>query len=398
MVQGRRDGIEYGQRSRPSFRVAVSVSLTVVQPSPTATSRAQKYRLLKWALIYWALWTLVALAFAGQHYLTSAKIGVPVGWRESVGGALADWYVFAVLSLATIHLAHRFNLAGPQWRLRLILHLVASAVFSLLWILIRAALARWFRLRGSEQAFGEVLRYVFVATVFFDVLVYWVVATGTHAVAYARSLRERERHLLELESRLTSARLQALQMQLNPHFLFNALNGIATLMYRDVDRAESMLMKLAGLLRHVVDRGPETHVRLRDELDFLDRYLALEQMRFGERVQVRREIEAATLTVRVPNLILQPLVENAIQHGLEPLPNGGTVTLRASRTAEGRLRLEVGDNGRGLPAGSEAIGGVGTANVRKRVKQLYGSGGSVVFAPGPGGGLWVTLELPWETT
>ena len=249
-----------------------------------------------------------------------------------------------------------------------------------------------------EQPFGEVLRYVFVATFFFNVLVYWVVATGTHAVAYAESLRERERRLLELEGLLISARLEALQMQLNPHFLFNALNGIATLMHRDVDRADSLLMKLAGLLRHVVDRGPETRVRLRDELDFIDRYLALEQMRFGDRIQVRREIDPTTLLALVPNLLLQPLVENALQHGLEPKPEGGVVTLRASRAANGRLRLEVGDNGCGLPAGAEAAGGVGTANVRARVRQLYGRAGSVVFGPAKGGGLWVTLELPWETT
>lgn len=351
-----------------------------------------------WAPVYLGLWTLVALAFAGQHFLTSAKIDRPVAWVESVLGALADWYVFAVLSLPAIHLAWRFNLAGAQWRLRLTLHLVASMVFSLIWILVRAGLAGVFQGRGSERPFAEILQNVIVATFFFNVLVYWVVVTGTHAVAYARGLRERERRLLELEGRLTSARLHALQMQLNPHFLFNALNGIATLMYRDVDRADAMLMKLAGLLRHVVDRGPETRVRLREELDFLDRYLALEQMRFGERIQIRRELDATTLDALVPNLLLQPLVENAIKHGLEPLPNGGTVTLRSSREVDGRLCLEVRDDGCGLPPGATAEGGVGTSNVRHRVRQLYGRTGSVEFAPAPvGQGLWVKVLLPWET-
>ena len=324
-------------QSLDSSPYAQSFTVTAVETTTAAaTARPRRHR-GGWSFIYLVLWTAVALAFAGQHYLTSAKIGVPVGWRESVVSALADWYVFAALALGAIELGCRFNLTGAEWRLRLVLHLVASAVFSLLWILIRAVLAELFHLRGSEQPFGEVLQYVFVATFFFNVLIYWVVVTGAHAVAYARSLREREHRLLELEARLTSARLQALQMQLNPHFLFNALNGIATLMHRDVERADSMLMKLAGLLRHVVDRGPETHVRLRDELDFLDRYLALEQMRFGDRIQVQREIDPATLMVRVPNLLLQPLVENAIQHGLEPLLKGGIITLRATRTREGSL-------------------------------------------------------------
>ena len=350
-------------------------------------------------VIYLGLWTLVALAFAGQHYLTSAKIGRPVAWAESVLGALADWYTFAFLSVGAIQLARRFNLAGPQWSLRLTLHLVASMVFSLVWILTRAALAAVFQPAGAARPCGEMLHNVVVATFFFNVLVYWVVVTGAHALAYAESLQERERRLLELEGRLTSARLHALQMQLNPHFLFNALNGIATLMYRDVDRADALLMKLAGLLRHVVDRGHEPRVPLRDELEFLDRYLALEQMRFGERIQVCREIAPDTLPGLVPNLLLQPLVENAIQHGLEPLPNGGTVTLRASRTVDGRLCLEVRDNGAGLPPGVSAEGGVGTANVRLRVRQLYGREGSVTFGPPPDGspGLWVTIVIPWET-
>jgi len=324
-------------------------------------------------------------------------MGRPVAWGQSVLGALADWYVFAVLSLAAIQLARRFNLAGTHWRLRLTLHLVASMVFSLVWILVRAGLGEWLRGGGSDRPFSEVLQSVIVATFFFNVLVYWVVVTGTHAVAYASSLRDRERRLLELEGRLTSARLQALQMQLNPHFLFNALNGIATLMYRDVDRADAMLMTLAGLLRHVVDRGPETRVLLREEVAFLDRYLALEQMRFGERVAVERDLDPATLVARVPNLLLQPLVENAIKHGLEPLPGGGTVTLRSSRLADGRLCLEVRDNGCGLPAGGTAEGGVGTSNVRNRVRQLYGKLGSVEFEPAPEGkGLWVRILIPWD--
>ncbi len=369
-----------------------------MDPTRTDAGRGLIRRYGRWAAIYVGLWTLIALAFAGQHYLTSAKIGRPVAWTDSMIGALADWYAFAVLSLGAIRLARRFNLAGPHWGLRLSLHLVAGMVFSLVWILLRAGLAEVFLSSGSGRPFGEVLHNVVVATFFFNVLVYWVVVTGAHAVAYAESLQERERRLLELEGRLTSARLHALQMQLNPHFLFNALNGIATLMYRDVDRADAMLMKLAGLLRHVVDRGHETRVSLRDELGFLDRYLALEQMRFGDRVQVRRELEPGTLEAMVPNLLLQPLVENAIQHGLEPLADGGTVTLRSARATDGRLCLEVRDDGCGLPPGVSAEGGVGTANVRLRLRQLYGAAGTIDFRAPPDGsrGLWVIVHLPWE--
>ncbi len=344
---------------------------------------------------YALLWTLVGLAFAGQHYLTSAKVGVPVGWGVAVVGALADWYVFGVLALPAAWLASRFNLSGPHWKLRVAVNVVAGTVFSLLWILVRSSLSQMFvPLRGAEKPFGEVLRYVLVATFFFNILVYWVVVTGTHALAYYAHFRERERRVLELEGRLTSARLQALQMQLNPHFLFNALHGISTLMYRDVDTADSMLVKLAELLRHALDRSQQQTVTLREELAFLDRYLALEQMRFSDRMSVAREIDPAVLGALVPNLILQPLVENAIKHGLEPESRPGLITLRASRPASGRLRLEIEDNGRGMPDGPPKRVGVGTENCRARLLQLYGNTARFELQKGPHGGVLAIVEFP----
>ncbi|MFM8360635.1 MAG: sensor histidine kinase [Verrucomicrobiota bacterium] len=359
----------------------------------TAGSRAFP---LRWLLpvAYLVLWTVVGLAFAGQHYLTSAKVGQAVPWRLAVAGALADWYVFAVLALPAGWLGLRVPLGGAHWPLRLALHGVAGAVFSLLWILARTGLAHLVvPLRGVERPFGEVLRYVLVATFFFNMLVYWVVVTGAHAFAYYRSFRERERRVLELESRLTSARLQALQMQLNPHFLFNALNGIGTLMYRDVDAADALLVKLAELLRHALDRSREQQVALRDELAFLDRYLALEQMRFGDRLRVEREIDPAALGLAVPNLILQPLVENALKHGLGPKPGVGTLRLRASAGAGGTLRLEVVDDGVGLPAGPVREG-IGTANCRARLLQLHGRAARFELVAASPAGTRACLEIP----
>jgi two-component system, LytTR family, sensor kinase len=346
-------------------------------------------------LAYLALWTLVGLAFAGQHYLKAARLGDAVPWRVAIEGALTDWYLFAVLALPAFWLARRFNLGGRHWRLRLALHLIGGAVFSLLWILFRAVAEEWIvPLRGVERPFNEVLRYVLVATFFFNVLVYWVVVTAAHAVAYSHNLRERERRVLELENRLTTARLQALQMQLNPHFLFNALNGIGTLMYRDVDAADSMLVKLAELLRHALDRAHQPQVTLRDELAFLDRYLALEQMRFGQRLAVVREIAPETESALVPNLLLQPLVENAIKHGLEPQTRAGRITLRADLVDDERLRLEVEDDGRGLTP--DFTPGIGTSNCRDRLAQLYGDDASFELRPADRGGVLARVEIPFR--
>lgn len=203
---------------------------------------------------------------------------------------------------------------------------------------------------------------------------------------------------MELERRVTEARLLALQMQLNPHFLFNSLHGVSALMYRDVDAADRMLVKLSGLLRHALDRTDAQKVPLRVELAFLDRYLELEQIRFGGRLTVRQEVEDAAAAALVPNLVLQPLVENALKHGIEPQIRPGIITLRCRIVQGNRLRLEVEDNGRGLAPGQNAAGGIGTANTRSRLDQLYGRAASVAFEPGSDGGLRVILEFPLERT
>ncbi len=352
-------------------------------------------RLRSWHLAaYFGLWTFVGLAFAGQSYLAQAKRGLTVGWGATFAGATADWLCFALLGLPAIFLARKFTLAGPHWPLRLLLHILASVVFSLAWMLLRAGIEQVLPAHGRTLPFGEILRYVLVATFFFNLLIYWVVMTGTHAVAYYRSFRERELRVLELEQRLTTARLSALQMQLNPHFLFNALQGISTLMYRDVDSADSLLIKLSELLRHALDRAHEQRVTLADELAFLDRYLALEQMRFGERLRVEKEISPDSLAALVPNLVLQPLVENAIQHGLEPQIRAGKIHIEAKIHGD-KLVLRVTDNGRGLA--DTAVPGIGTTNTITRLRQLYGARASFTLERIAQGGTCARVELPLDT-
>ncbi|MBN8249841.1 MAG: histidine kinase, partial [Verrucomicrobia bacterium] len=280
---------------------------------------------------------------------------LPVTWAFALSRSLADWYTFALLSLPAIALTRRFPLGSAPTPLLVALHLTASGVFSLVWTLLRAGIA--VGLDGTP--FTEALRHALVATLVFNVLMYWVIALATHAVGFYRDSQVSERRELELERRLVEARLQALQMQLNPHFLFNALHGISTLMYRDVDAADRMLIQLSELLRMALDRSGEHAVPLRDELAFLDRYLDIEQTRFADHLEVHREVDPEVLGCAVPNLILQRLVENAIKHGIEPQVRTGRITLRARREGADRLRLEVEDNGVGLspvPGGPSGFG------------------------------------------
>ncbi|MBK7998260.1 MAG: histidine kinase [Verrucomicrobia bacterium] len=350
----------------------------------------------KWILLF-LFWTVLGLAFAGQHYLSRSKFGTPVSWNLAMGRALADWYVFALLSVPALWLGRRFPAAGPRWPQALAVHLLVSAAFSIGWMCLRAGFEEW-RTRGAEDpvTFSAAFSQALGATFFFNLLVYWGIVAGQNAFTYYWKFHERELHAAALETRLTEARLQALQMQLNPHFLFNTLNAIASLMHKDVDAADRMIVRLSELLRYALDSTNEQEVPLRQELDFLGRYLDIQRARFGERLTIKHEVEDAAKEARVPNLILQPLVENAIEHGLEPQARSGEIVLRAFRR-DGRLVLEVEDNGVGLKSGMKPSEGIGLSNTRARLQQLYGASQRLDFVSSPSGGLMVRIEIPFRS-
>lgn len=229
-----------------------------------------------------------------------------------------------------------------------------------------------------------------------DGLAYVALIGLAHAGVFHRRYREREKQAALLASQLTDARLRALQAQLQPHFLFNSLNGIATLLRRDPAKAEEMLVSLSELLRIALSSSNRQEIPLREEMDFLGRYLAIQKMRFGERLQVSENIEPAAMDCLVPALLLQPLVENAIRHGLEPSGRSGNLRIAAARNGES-LKLTVEDNGVGLRAGETNRGGVGLANVRERLATLHGPAQEFELAERPEGGVTVKIRIPIRT-
>ncbi len=339
-------------------------------------------------------WTLIGLSFASQFYLSSFKSGRPVSWGQAVGWSLGDWYVWALLSLPILQLARRFRFDAPRWLRHAGIHLAASAVFSLVYILLRALLGQLqSRLSGVAVTFGEAFDPLVAKTFHFNLLIYWVIVSVGHAFSYYREYQERALRATELEKRLAQARLQALQMQLNPHFLFNTLNAISSLMHKDVASADRMITRLADLLRHALDRTEAHEVPLREELALLERYLEIEKIRFGPRLTVRMEIEPAVLDALVPSLVLQPLVENAIKHGIERKARPGRIELRA-RERGGSLGIEVRDNGPGLPDDQPLHEGIGISNTRARLQQLYGAAHRFELKTVPEGGLLVEVTMP----
>ncbi len=299
--------------------------------------------------------------------------------------------MFAVLSLPVVWLARRFDFESGHRGRSLAVHLPGSVLFSLAYMVLRAGVGRW----QSEATFTEAFLPLLVKTWHFNLLIYWVIVTVTFAFDYYRKYRERELRTMELEKRLAQAKLQSLQMQLNPHFLFNTLHSVSALMHQDVDAAEAMVTRLSDLLRAALDNTDTQEVTLREELEFLKRYLEIEQIRFGSRLTVNMNVPQDTLDARVPNLILQPLVENAIRHGIEPHAKPGRIDLRVSRAA-GALTVELSDNGAGL-RDEAAVEGVGLSNTRARLQTLYGEAHGFQLREAPDGGLLVRLMIPFRT-
>lgn len=354
-------------------------------------------RVLKWCLIA-AGWTLFAFFFASERIVSNAYVGRPL----NLGETLAEWLVCAYIWLAltpfVLYLARAFPLERKRWLKSALVHLAASAVFALPQLSIYVIIASRIGLEYSNYPFFAAFRNIFVGDFHFDLLTYWAIIGISHALRYYRKYRERELRASQLETKLAQAQLDALRMQLHPHFLFNTLNSISVLMTEDVKAARRMLIRLSNLLRVSLENAGAHEVSLKEELEFLESYLEIEQTRFQDRLTVRMEVDPAALDARVPNLILQPLVENAIRHGIAPRAAAGLIEIRAERQ-NGMVQLQVRDNGSGLGSASpeSLTKGIGLSNTRARLEQLYGSSYRFEMQSGEMGGLTVTVEIPFRS-
>ncbi len=245
---------------------------------------------------------------------------------------------------------------------------------------------------------GEIMQRIlrsFPSAMVDRLIEYWILYAVVSGIAYQRQFQEKQLELVQLESRLSSAQLNALKLQLQPHFLFNTLNTISSLMEIDVKDAQKIVSKLGTLLRSVLDKNKRNEVELREELAFVQSYLDIEQVRFQDRLAIRYHIGEEALRCLVPSLILQPLVENAVKHGFTKQAGKGLIRLSAS-AREGRLHLAVEDDGRGAAADREQLlsSGTGLQNVRDRLDLLYKNDYTLRIETGPGQGFAVHIELP----
>jgi signal transduction histidine kinase len=315
------------------------------------------------------------------------------------------WYSWALLAPIVLFMARRFPFDRGRWLRVLPLHLVAVLVVTFLHVLVSQAASMvvyhyaWAGMPVAKAELPWWSRVVrnYLMSFDWEMMTYWAIVGFHYAATYYRQAQDRTLRAAQLETRLAEAQLQALQRQLHPHFLFNTLNAISALMHRDVEAADQMLARLSDLLRMALDQPGVQEVPLKDELDFLEKYLEIEQARFGSRLSVRFDVDPETLDACVPNLLLQPLVENSIRHAVAVRVEPGSIEVTARRVGD-RLQLQVRDNGPGLPKGrlQGSGAGVGLANTRSRLEHLYGASQQLQFAEPAGGGLAVIVTIPFR--
>lgn len=323
-------------------------------------------------------------------------------WSGAFVHALLLWYLFLPIVPLGIVLAQKLPVAHEHKLRNICIHtviaLVVGAIHPYIFVMVYALATqpRW-----PNLAIKWMLPYVhfwYMQDLLMAVLAYAITAAATHAFVYYRSFQQGQLRAAHLEAQLANANLTALKMQLHPHFLFNALHSISSLQMMDGAAAQKMTALLGDFLRMTLRDVHQQEVPLRQELEFLRRYLAIEQMRFGSRLRFSVEAAPEILVAAVPQLILQPIVENAVRHGIAPYGCGGEITVRAIRDNQ-RLLLTVQDSGPGMtddqipiPAGS----GLGLSNTRARLSQLYATAQNLALENLPGGGFRVQIELPFH--
>ncbi len=354
----------------------------------------------------WLQWTLliafcVALGFidALRSYFSAYYNGAfHLALATSLRWDLTGWSVWVLFIPLMMRLSQRWRIGRGNWQWSLPAFLTIGLLMALTRTFFPALVQIAFIESFSSMWAWMSRKPPFLITDFLFALVFYglVLAFG-QALAYHRQYREEELRASRLETQLAQAQLAALKMQLHPHFLFNTLHSISSLQLEDAAAAQKMTARLGDFLRLTLDNAGVQETSLRREIEFLRCYLDIERVRFGQRLTTEIEVEPEALEAQVPNLILQPLVENAIRHGIAPRAAPGRIRIRAEREGD-RLKLAIRDNGGGLPRNGNGAAhcqeGLGLQNTRARLQQLYGADFGFELRNATEGGLVVMLDLP----
>jgi two-component system LytT family sensor kinase len=358
--------------------------------------RLWKRRWFKLALI-WGIWTLIALFFSGQIYFMSLIADIREEMSSPFFAQFSYCYLWALATPLVIWLAQRFPIERQRWHRSLLIHILSGLfIVVILSAAYHLSIYFWYSQDSKPYSLWYTVRSViFNSSQGFGI--YSLILLFVHAYSYYRSYQAAMLLKVQVEGQLSQAQLQALKMQLQPHFLFNTLHSISALLNKDKEAARKMIARLGDFLRLTLENSGAQEVTLQQEIEFLTCYLEIQRVRFQDRLTTSLDVEAEALDAQVPNLILQPIVENAIRHGISQRSTPGLIEIQAKRQ-NGVLRIRVRDNGPGLPVNRSHEKlfqkGLGLANTQTRLMRLYGNAHRFELANDPGGGLVVTLEIP----
>lgn len=347
--------------------------------------------------IGFGVWTVVGFSFGIRSYLYAQMTGPPADFFQMVPNYMVDFYFWGMASPLIFALCLRFPIERGHLADRLVFHIFTGLVF----VAVVTALTLptlWF-LGLTNRQLHPTLESYFVALItnpfmiHQGLLAYWGTVVVAHAFQYHEQAKIGRAKTSELSAQLAQAQLAALKMQIHPHFLFNTLNSIAALLHKDTEAADRMIARLSDFLRMTLKSSGTSTVTLEQELEFLKTYLEIEKIRFQEKLIVEMEIDEDAANARVPNLILQPLVENAVRHGVAKQTGIGHLNIHANRVGD-RLLINIVDNGPG-PQGISKRDGVGLANTRARLEQFYDEFELAIEGRSGTGGTVVSMKVPY---
>lgn len=352
------------------------------------------YSRLRLALISLLAWTAVGVVFAVPRLASNPA------WWSVLRASLAEWWAWGLLVPAIVAVDRHLPIAVNSLGKRLAAHIAIGIPTTLIYSYVTALLQVVVGVMTGPEALGlGPLQATLKGGFLWSLLVYLLVVGGWQAVQYSQHYLAAQLRLERLERSFSEARLNALRMQLDPHFLFNALNTISSLVVSQPKLARAMIEQLGDLLRLSLESGRPQQVRLSEELEFLGHYLAIQKTRFGDSLQVVIDVPAAARDIMVPSLFLQPLVENAVRHGLSPRPGGGTVWVRATIN-DALLCILVEDDGVGLgDHWTDDRVGLGLSVTRERIAMLHPTqDAGLQIGPSEGGGTRVRVSIPTRVT
>lgn len=386
----------------PFAKTPRMVSTTTV----TIADQGQRLRRVT-RVLFATVWLVPAAMAVAQVVIVEHLAGRPFRVLDVLlwqGGA---WGLWGLWSQVILTMVDRVPLRAGHLPVWLTKHLVVCIVICTLTVLALGALDYTFALWRTQPSYAKVVRSVVLNHLDFQFVLYWAVLGAAYMVEYLRRYRERDRVALELEQKLAQTQLEALRMQLNPHFLFNALNSVAELMEMDVREAQHMLTRVSDLLRLSLRSAATATIPLWQEVELIELYLQIARVRFGDKLAVDITVDPAAVDLEVPSFVLQPLVENALKHGLSPHNVGQSVDVSARRMGN-TLELIVEDNGRGLDGSMTNSGrflaarpnvdglGIGLTNTRSRLKMLFGERYLFRMHNTATGGCRVEIRLPLD--